>query len=114
MGGPRQRGPSRSLKDLKREINARGGCGEGGGRTRPGHAPAEVVDSNGGPYTTGQMQSEPWTPSPYTALKVLLSARLGAAVWSGISDCDETFNYWEPAHHLLYGQGLQTWEYEPR
>jgi len=114
MGGPRQRGPSRSLKDLKREINARGGCGEGGGRTRPGHAPAEVVDSNGVPYTTGQMQSEPWTPSPYTALKVLLSARLGAAVWSGISDCDETFNYWEPAHHLLYGQGLQTWEYEPR
>jgi len=112
MGGPRQRGPGRSLKDLKREINARNG-----GESKLGvrHTPAEVVDSNGVPYTTGQVQSsEPWTPSPYTAFKVLLSARLGAAVWSGISDCDETFNYWEPAHHLLYGQGLQTWEYEPR
>ena len=24
------------------------------------------------------------------------------------------YNYWEPAHQLLYGQGLQTWEYDPR
>ena len=45
-------------------------------------------------------------------VQVILSARLGAAVWSGISDCDETFNYWEPAHFMLYGNGLQTWEYQ--
>jgi len=113
MGGPRQRGPSRSLKDLKKEINARNGGQDS--RYGPKHKPTEVVDENGVPYTTGQVQtSEPWTPSPYTAFKVLLSARLGAAVWSGISDCDETFNYWEPTHHLLYGQGLQTWEYDPK
>jgi alpha-1,2-mannosyltransferase len=31
-----------------------------------------------------------------------------------ITDCDETFNYWEPTHHLLYGRGLQTWEYSPQ
>lgn len=37
-----------------------------------------------------------WCPSTYTAFKVLLSARLCAAVWSNISDCDEVFNYWEP------------------
>jgi len=30
-----------------------------------------------------------------------------------ISDCDETFNYWEPTHLVLYGKGLQTWEYSP-
>ena len=101
----------------------------------------QVVDEQGVPYTTSQVLSaEPWTPSPYTAFKVLyrcplemgnftlrnmdhgnfslctfqviLSARLGAAVWSGISDCDETFNYWEPAHFMLYGHGLQTWEYQ--
>jgi len=113
MGGPRQRGQGRSLKDLKREINARNGVQEG--RSAPKHKPVEVVDQNGEPYTTGQIQSsEPWTPSPYIAFKVLISARLGAAVWSGISDCDETFNYWEPTHHLLYGQGLQTWEYDPK
>lgn len=33
---------------------------------------------------------------------------------SGISDCDETYNYWEPAYQLLYGHGLQTWEYDPK
>ncbi|KAL1140575.1 hypothetical protein AAG570_000505, partial [Ranatra chinensis] len=59
-------------------------------------------------------------PTGYTAFKVLLSARIVAAIWSHISDCDETFNYWEPVcyliyyqHYLLYGKGLQTWEYSP-
>lgn len=28
-----------------------------------------------------------------------------------IHDCDETFNYWEPLHFLLYKSGFQTWEY---
>lgn len=28
-----------------------------------------------------------------------------------IHDCDETFNYWEPLHFLIYGSGFQTWEY---
>ncbi|XP_074290231.1 alpha-1,2-mannosyltransferase ALG9-like [Silene latifolia] len=28
-----------------------------------------------------------------------------------IHDCDETFNYWEPLHYLLYNSGFQTWEY---
>lgn len=23
------------------------------------------------------------------------------------------FNYWEPAHYLAHGYGLQTWEYSP-
>lgn len=26
---------------------------------------------------------------------------------------DEVFNYWEPVHYLVYGEGLQTWEYSP-
>ena len=28
-------------------------------------------------------------------------------------DCDETFNFWEPLHYLVYGHGLQTWEHSP-
>ncbi len=40
-------------------------------------------------------------------------ARLISARFNNINDCDETFNYWEPAHFLLYGQGFQTWEYSP-
>lgn len=27
-----------------------------------------------------------------------------------IADCDETFNFIEPVHYLLYGSGKQTWE----
>ncbi|XP_046667840.1 alpha-1,2-mannosyltransferase ALG9 isoform X1 [Homalodisca vitripennis] len=52
-------------------------------------------------------------PSNDTAFKALLSARFCAAVWSHISDCDETYNYWEPSHYLLFGKGMQTWEYSP-
>ena len=41
----------------------------------------------------------------------LLGVRLVAALTSPIPDCDEVFNYYEPTFYLVYGQGLQTWEY---
>lgn len=53
-------------------------------------------------------------PGADIALKAFLSARFCAAIWSHIADCDETFNYWEPLHYLVYGHGLQTWEYSPQ
>jgi len=37
-----------------------------------------------------------------------------ASLFTVITDCDETFNYWEPTHYLHYGYGLQTWEYSPK
>jgi len=40
--------------------------------------------------------SMPWTPSGYVAFRLLLAARMCAALWSNISDCDESYNYWEP------------------
>ncbi|KAL3124555.1 hypothetical protein niasHT_000841 [Heterodera trifolii] len=54
-----------------------------------------------------------WTMSRSAALKILLSVRLSASLWSIISDCDEVFNYWEPLHLVLFGRGFQTWEYAP-
>ena len=42
---------------------------------------------------------------------MLVAARLASAVFNIIHDCDETYNYVEPLHYLLYGYGLQTWEY---
>ncbi|CCE66327.1 hypothetical protein TPHA_0P01690 [Tetrapisispora phaffii CBS 4417] len=46
-----------------------------------------------------------------TALAI---SRLYVQPWfSIISDCDETFNYWEPLNLLLRGFGKQTWEYSP-
>lgn len=50
---------------------------------------------------------------------VLLLFRLVGAVWSLIADCDETFNYWEALHLVLFAgdpkasRALQTWEYSP-
>ena len=41
------------------------------------------------------------------SLKLFLTVRLSAAVWSTVADCDETYNYWEPMHFLLYGKGFQ-------
>ncbi|XP_050048305.2 alpha-1,2-mannosyltransferase ALG9 [Dermacentor andersoni] len=66
------------------------------------------------PANANDDQLGPWAPLPYTAFKAILSARLCAAVWNNIADCDETFNYWEPTHYLMYGKGLQTWEYSPQ
>lgn len=54
-----------------------------------------------------------WTPNPVTVFAVLLSIRSLAAFHNGIADCDETYNYWEPLHMLLFGSGMQTWEYSP-
>ena len=54
-----------------------------------------------------------WTPSFLFAFLGLSVLRVIGAVMTGIPDCDETFNFWEPSHYLLYGFGFQTWEYSP-
>lgn len=41
-------------------------------------------------------------------------SRMVSARYNNINDCDETYNYWEPAHYLMYGNGFQTWEYSPK
>ncbi|EDV22011.1 uncharacterized protein TRIADDRAFT_29833 [Trichoplax adhaerens] len=53
-------------------------------------------------------------PGALLALQLLLFARIIAALTVHVTDCDETFNYWEPMHYMLYGNGLQTWEYSPQ
>ena len=45
-----------------------------------------------------------WCPRPMVFFQFVLSARITASFFSNISDCDETFNYWEPTHYLLYGK----------
>lgn len=46
-------------------------------------------------------------------IAALLLSRVLYALYGIISDCDETFNYWEPLNLLLRGFGKQTWEYSP-
>ncbi|KID79299.1 Alpha-1,2-mannosyltransferase alg9 [Metarhizium brunneum] len=55
----------------------------------------------------------PYPIQPITAFYVFFAAGMIAALYAPIQDCDETFNYWEPAHYLSHGYGLQTWEYSP-
>ena len=73
----------------------------------------EIIDERGVPYATNETQM-PYFPSAWTAWKALFMVRLAAAFWTVISDCDETYNYWEPMHYFVYGKGFQTWEYDPK
>ncbi|KAK9259430.1 Alg9-like mannosyltransferase family-domain-containing protein [Lipomyces tetrasporus] len=47
------------------------------------------------------------------AFAIVVAIRSICAYYSIIPDCDEVFNYWEPAHYLTHGFGLETWEYSP-
>ncbi|KAH9944005.1 glycosyltransferase family 22 protein [Epithele typhae] len=58
-------------------------------------------------------QRAPWCPSWSAALRILLLVRVTGAMYSGIQDCDEVFNFWEPLHYLWKGYGFQTWETSP-
>uniref|UniRef100_A0AC35UA56 Mannosyltransferase n=1 Tax=Rhabditophanes sp. KR3021 TaxID=114890 RepID=A0AC35UA56_9BILA len=64
-------------------------------------------------YVPSDELDSDWKPACNTVFKILLSVRMAAAMYSIISDCDEVYNYWEPLHLFLYGEGLQTWEYSP-
>mmetsp|Transcript_18208 Transcript_18208/g.46227 ORF Transcript_18208/g.46227 Transcript_18208/m.46227 type:complete len:632 (-) Transcript_18208:55-1950(-) len=52
-------------------------------------------------------------PSLGFAVASFLAVRFFSALFNNAGDCDETFNFWEPSHYLLYGFGFQTWEYSP-
>lgn len=55
-------------------------------------------------------RSPPWL----VTFVALLLVRLTGAAYALISDCDETFNYWEALHLVLFGgRPVQTWEYSP-
>lgn len=49
----------------------------------------------------------------YTLLAFNVLMRLYLTLFMIISDCDETFNYWEPLNLLVRGFGKETWEYSP-
>lgn len=59
-------------------------------------------------------QRRPWSPSFSFAVRVILLVRVAGAMYSGIADCDEVFNFWEPLHFWDRGYGFQTWEVSPQ
>lgn len=58
-----------------------------------------------------QRSLESRKPSTRFIFLCLLVTRLLSSLYNIIHDCDEVYNYWEPLHFLLYGYGMQTWEY---
>ncbi|NXD42717.1 ALG9 mannosyltransferase, partial [Copsychus sechellarum] len=62
---------------------------------------------------SGSKAGHVWAPEGPPPFKCLISARFCAALLTPPSDCDETFNYWEPTHYLIYGKGPPPWEYSP-
>lgn len=50
---------------------------------------------------------------PFYNFIPLLLIRILSGIFNIISDCDETYNYWEPTSFLLTDYGMQTWEYSP-
>ena len=44
---------------------------------------------------------------------LIMSVRTLSFLFNLVWDCDEVYNYWEPLHFVLFGNGLQTWEYSP-
>ena len=55
------------------------------------------------PGSCAEMAAEKgvWQPGAGTVFRMLLVARLVSAFCMHISDCDETFNYWEPVSSVL-------------
>lgn len=83
-----------------------------GGKAK--EAPATPVQQPGtAASATGDERSVPGGFGWSAGLAVLFIVRLLSAAVLMITDCDETFNYWEPTHYTLYGWGFQTWEYSP-
>ncbi|XP_055675396.1 alpha-1,2-mannosyltransferase ALG9 isoform X4 [Falco peregrinus] len=89
------------------------GSGRGPAGGSEGARPRGEAAEEARPEPSGSKAGQVWAPEGSTAFKCLISARFCAALLSNISDCDETFNYWEPTHYLIYGKGFQTWEYSP-
>jgi len=63
--------------------------------------------------TKSHKVTEVYLPETMTCAKLLLTASMTASLTCHVTDCDETYNYWEPLYHMLYGKGFQTWEYSP-
>jgi len=52
--------------------------------------------------------------SDFSLFAFFLIVSLIASRVNHIDDTDETYGYWEPLHYLVYGVGMQTWEYAPQ
>ena len=67
--------------------------------------------ANGGRKRPAVVDPDYWAPAWRSVWMSFVFFRVLSVFLLPIADCDETFNYWEPTHYLMYGKGFQTWEY---
>jgi hypothetical protein len=60
---------------------------------------------------TSSSQQSGGPKSYLQGLLLLMAVRAFSALFNIVHDCDEVYNYWEPLHFVIYGSGMQTWEY---
>ena len=65
--------------------------------------------------TASESNNKSTTKLPAFAIFLLTTIVYGgiASRLNHVDDTDETYGYWEVLHYLLYGHGMQTWEYAP-
>ena len=51
--------------------------------------------------------------SVFTLFLIFATVHVIGGTINHIDDTDEVYGYYEPLHYLLYGKGMQTWEYSP-
>ena len=100
----------------QRKAKAKGANPKAAAPTKAAPAPAPAPATAAS--TPAPSPAATWVvPAPTFSWKVGVLALVVARIWGAltlmITDCDETFNYWEPAHYVQHGWGFQTWEYSP-
>ena len=68
--------------------------------------------------TTSPLSSSSSSPSllrlsEFALFFIFATVHVIGATINHIDDTDEVYGYYEPLHYLLYGKGMQTWEYSP-
>ena len=64
----------------------------------------KLTGQEGAQTTTRDDPRDGKSSQSQTTFKILLLFNMLSAFLNGVNDCDETFNYWEPMHYLLYGK----------
>ena len=63
--------------------------------------------------TTATESSSSLRLSVFTLFLIFATIHVIGGTINHIDDTDEVYGYYEPLHYLLYGKGMQTWEYSP-
>lgn len=73
------------------------------------------IEQDGSSDSIDSDQVSSWTAFfiGYALIIANIAVRVYCGLYMIISDCDESYNYWEPLNRITRGFGKETWEYSP-